>query len=441
MTSQNSSPPETFAADITTTLQSASGKRGKKVFLTLVLIFLLLGAGYYVKIFKKQEDAVLPAVSFKTVSAAVKDIVVTVTATGTLEPTNQVEVGSELSGTIREVLVDYNDNVRVGQILARLDVTERLAQVRQKKAALAAAKASVLQAEATVEETRLTLENLEKVHALSQGKVPSKTDMDVARAAHARSLANKASAEAGVAEVRATLDISVTELSKADIISPVNGVVLTRNVEEGQTVAASLSAPVLFLLAEDLTQMELHVDVDEADIGQVRDGQEASFTVDAYPDRKFAARIRQVRYNATTTDGVVTYETVLTVDNHDLSLRPGMTATADIAVSRAVQALTVPAAALRFTPSASGAKDRKPSILSALMPGSSRRRPPRKPKQVVVTGRGEGRKTLWILGKDDQPRPVPVKAGLTDGVDTQILDGRIKPGTRIILSAQGKRGS
>ena len=441
MTSQNSSPPDTLAADITTTLQSTSGKRGKKVLLILVLIFLLLGAGYYIKILKNSEEAALPAVSFKTVPAVLKDIVVTVNATGTLEPTNQVEVGSELSGTVREVLVDYNDRVRVGQILARLDVTDRLAQVRQREAALAAAKASVLQAEATVEETRLTLENLETVHALSQGKVPSKTDMDVARAAHARALANKASAVAGVAEVQAALDISVTELAKADIHSPVNGVVLTRNVEEGQTVAASLSAPLLFLLAEDLAQMELHVDVDEADIGQVKDGQEASFTVDAYPDRKFAASIRQVRYNATTTDGVVTYETVLTVDNHDLSLRPGMTATADIAVNQAAQALTVPAAALRFTLSAARAKDRKPSILSALMPGSSRRRPSRKPKQVVVTGRGEGRETLWILDRDDRPRPVPVKVGLTDGVDTEILDGRIKPGTQVILSAQEKRGS
>ncbi len=439
MTSQDPFPPDTLAADITTTLQSASGKRWKKVFLILVLIFLLLGAGYYVKILKKSENAASPAVSFKTAPAVLKDIVVTVNATGTLEPTNQVEVGSELSGTVREVLVDYNGRVRVGQVLARLDVTDRLAQVRQKKAALTAAKASVLQAEATVEETRLTLENLETVHALSRGKVPSKTDMDVARAAHARALANKASADAGVEEVQATLDISVTELSKADILSPVNGVVLTRNVEEGQTVAASLSAPVLFLLAEDLAQMELHVDVDEADIGQVRDGQEASFTVDAYPDRKFAASIRQVRYNATTTDGVVTYETVLTVDNHDLSLRPGMTATADITVSRADQALTVPAAALRFTPSASGPKERKPSILSALMPGASRRRPPHKPKQAIATG--GGRETLWILGRDDRPRPVPVKAGLTDGVDTQILEDNIKPGTRVILSAQEKRGS
>lgn len=288
-----------------------------------------------------------------------------------------------------------------------------------------------------MEEARLTLENLEKVHALSQGKVPSKTDMDVARAAHARALANKASADAGVAEVQAALDISVTELSKADILSPVNGVVLTRNVEKGQTVAASLSAPVLFLLAEDLTKMELHVDVDEADIGQVRDGQAAIFTVDAYPDRKFAARIRQVRFNATTMDGVVTYETVLTVDNHDLSLRPGMTATADIAVNRAAQALTVPAAALRFTPSASREKDRKPSMLSILMPRPSRRRP-HKPKQVIVTGKGK--ETLWVLGRNDRPRPVPIAVGLTDGVDTQILEGRIKPGTRVILSAQGKRG-
>ena len=435
MTQQDPHAPDTLAADITETLRDTSGKRGKKGCVTFILILLLLGAGIGFWMIKKQ-DAAAPAMAYKTQPAALKDIVVTVTATGTLEPTNQVEVGSELSGIIKEVLVDYNARVRVGQVLARLDVTDRMAQVRQKKASLAAARASVLQAEATVEETLLTLKNLEKVHALSGGKMPSQTDMDEARAAHARALANKASADAGVEEVQAALDISATELSKANILSPVNGVVLTRDVEPGQTVAASLSAPVLFVLAEDLTQMELHVDVDEADIGQVRDGQAASFTVDAYPDRKFDARIRQVRYNATITDGVVTYETVLTVGNQDLSLRPGMTATADITVNRSDRALAVPSAALRFTPPKTGARDKIPSLLSVLMPKPSRRGP-RKPKQVSTTGRAK--ETLWVLDSANQPRPVPVKTGLTDGVDTQILKGEIQPGTRVILSVREKK--
>lgn len=226
-------------------------------------------------------------VQYETAAVRRGNLTVMVTATGNLEPTNQVEVGIEVSGTIKTVEVDYNDRLKVGQVLARLDTTKLEAQVQQSEAALASARARVLQAKASVEEAKAQLARLTRVRELSGGKVPSENEMDSARAAFARARADEASARAVVAETQATLDANRADLGKAVIRSPIDGVVLTRSAEPGQTVAASFQAPVLFVLAEDLARMELHVDVDEADVGHVRDGQEATFTVDAYPDRAF----------------------------------------------------------------------------------------------------------------------------------------------------------
>jgi len=420
--------------DIKATLNAGSRKKSKKRIFMIILILILAAAGAYFFLLPKGLPSGPDAgISFKTAPAAVTDIHVTVSATGTLEPTNEVEVGSELSGTIQQVFVDYNDQVTEGQILARLDITDLQAQVRKSKASLASARASVRQAQATVEETDRKLKNLKKVRDLSGGKVPAQTDMDQARANYTRALADRARAEASVAEVQASLDSTLTELSKADIISPVNGVVLTRDIEKGSTVAASFEAPVLFTLAEDLTKMKLNVDVDEADIGVVKEGLDAHFTVDAYPQRKFAAKIQQVRFNATTTDGVVTYETIMTCDNTDLALRPGMTATADIIVEQADQVLSVPSAALRFSIPKPGENNRKPSLLRMFFPG-----PPRRggqpAKHVTITG-GKDQGTIWILDKNKRPRPVPVKTGLSDGMNTQIIEGDIIKGTEVIVSA------
>ena len=414
---------------------SGPTKKSKKRPFIILLIIVICAAGAYFFLLPKGPPGGGPdaGISFKTAPAAVADIHVTVSATGTLEPTNEVEVGSELSGTIQEVFADYNDQVTEGQILARLDITDLQAQVRKSKASLASARASVRQAQATVEETRLKLKNLKKVRELSGGKVPAQTDMDEAQANYTRALADEASAQASVAEVQASLDSTLTELSKADIISPVNGVVLTRDIEKGSTVAASFEAPVLFTLAEDLSKMKLNVDVDEADIGVVKEGLDAHFTVDAYPQRQFTAKIQQVRFNATTTDGVVTYETIMTCDNADLALRPGMTATADIIVKQADQVLSVPSAALRFSMPKPEENSSSPSLLRMLMPGPPRRGN-RPAKHVTVTG-GKDQKTVWILDENKQPRPVPVKVGLTDGVNTQILEGQITQGTQVIVSA------
>ena len=426
---RSTTPPE--QPDIAAVLQSSRKKGGKyRLYLLIPVICCIVGAFFYYYQQKGPEGGG-PEMSFSTEAVTVDDLVVTVTATGTLEPTNKVDVGSEISGKIEAVTADFNDQVSEGQVLARLDVSRLQAQVKQTEASLQAAKARVLQAKATIEETGSKLKQLQKVYKLSKGKMPSQADMDAAQAAHARAKADLASAEAGVAEVQAKLDITRTDLAKAEIISPVNGIVLSRKIEKGQTVAASFEAPVLFELAEDLTKMELHVAVDEADIGQVREEQEAEFTVDAYPERKFSAVISQVHFAATTTDGVVTYETVLLVENSDLALRPGMTATAEIVVQEVKDALTVPNAALRFTPPSPEKNKQKPSLLSAVFPRRPSRRTERKP---VIIPKGD-RQQVWMESRQGPPQEIAVKVGLSDGMRTEILEGELEDGDEVITAA------
>ncbi len=275
----------------------------------IIIAFLVAAMVIAWVIWTKMEN--FNSVQYKTQQVRLGNLTVIVTATGTLQPTNKVDVGSELSGIIKSVEVNYNDRVKAGQLLARLDTSKLEAQVTQSKAALESAQAKVLQAQATVLETRSKLAQFQKVRELSQGKVPSQSEFDAAEAAFERAKADEASTKAAVSQAQATLEAIETDLSKSYIRSPINGIVLTRSMEPGQTVAASFTAPVLFTLAEDLTQMELHVNVDEADVGKVQEGQKATFSVAAYPNRTFKARITQTRYGSSTTSGVVTYETVL----------------------------------------------------------------------------------------------------------------------------------
>ncbi len=370
------------------------------------------------------------AVRYQTEPVRQGDLTVIVTATGTLKPTNTVEVGSELSGTIRSVEVDYNSRVRVGQVLARMDTTKIEATIAQLKAALESAKAKALQAKATVLETQAKLAQYREVSKLSDGKVPSKLEMDAAEAAFERARADAASADAAVSQARATLQASETDLSKATIKSPINGIVLTRSIEPGQTVAASMTTPVLFTLAEDLTKMDLHVNVDEADIGKVLEGQKATFTVAAYSGRTFEARITQARYGSSTTSGVVTYETVLKVDNADLSLRPGMTATADIIVKKIDNAILIPSAALRFTPPQQPEAKSSTGLVGALLP-----RPPRTGGQKSVETAGKQQR-VWIL-KDNQPEAVSVTVGAANGSLTEVTAGDLQPGASVIVDTLG----
>jgi HlyD family secretion protein len=372
------------------------------------------------------------------------DLTVTVTATGNLEPRNQVDIGSELSGTIRTVSVDVNDQVKAGQVLTELDTTRLEAQVLQAQSSLASAEARVLQSVAGLKQSRANLARLQKVRELSNNRLPSQQDMDVAESAVAQGEGEEAAARAAVAQAKANLDAVKTDLSKTDIKSPINGVVLVRSVEPGQTVASSLQAPVLFTLAEDLKKMELHVAVDEADIGSVEVGQDASFTVDAFPSRQFHAKITRVDFasnntqksssassgqssaGSATSTGVVTYETVLEVDNSDLVLRPGMTATAEIVTTNIPGATLVPNAALRFTPTgvdvpgapANAAASRGP--LSALMPTMPRRMFGGQQRSGGRMGR------VWVI-EDGKPALALFKPGATDGRMTQVLPRGEKP--------------
>ncbi len=367
---------------------------------------------------------------YKTQPVKRGNMTITVTATGNLAPTNQVEVGSELSGIVETVEADYNDRVTVGQVLAKLDTSRIDAEVLQAKATLASARAKVLQAAATVKEARNQLSRLQEVRRLSDARAVSQQDVDSAEAILDRAVADQASATAGVDLAKAALESILTELSKTVIRSPINGIVLTRSVEPGQTVAASLQAPVLFTLAEDLTKMELHVDVDEADVAQVREGQGATFTVDAYTDRTFPAKITQVRYGSKTVDGVVTYETVLNVDNTDLSLRPGMTATADIVVKKIDNAILVANAVLRFTPprTVATAKSSRRGFMK-LFP--SRPRPSKQREAVHPT---INHQLVWTQN-NGQLVSIAVVTGESDGSMTEIKSGDVAIGMALVVDA------
>jgi HlyD family secretion protein len=355
--------------------------------------------------------------NYVTEEATTGKLVVSISASGTLQPTRSVDIGSELSGTLEAVLVNDNDRVTRGQVVARLDTSKLEDTVAKSRAALA-------QMEATVVEARANLKRLRHVAELSDGKVPSQSELEMAEATLLRAEANSTSA-------RATLKSDETNIAKAVIRSPINGVVLARKVEPGQTVVAAMTTPVLFTIAEDLTKMELQVKVDEADVGTVKLGQSASFTVSAWPGRTFPATIHRVGLGSTITDNVVTYKTVLGVANDDLALRPGMTATARITTANRDNVLLVPNAALRFSPISVVAAAPAPSgsIVARLMP-----RPPTQKAQQRPNGQN-GTPQVWVLS-DAQPVAIAVQTGASNGRQTEIVGGEIKAGMAVITDYQ-----
>jgi len=368
---------------------------------------------------------------FITEEAVPGNLLVTASASGTLQPTKSIDVGSEQSGTLATVLVQENDVVKKGQLLAELDTAKLKDSVDKSRAGLAAAEAAVKQKQATVAEARAALTRMKQVAELSGGKVPAKTELETAEATLQRAVADEASARADVAQARATLKTDETNLGKATIRSPVNGVVLTRKVEPGQTVAAQMTTPVLFVLAEDLSKMELQVKVDEADVANVRNGQKASFTVSAWPGRKFPATIQRVGLGSTTTDNVVTYKTILQVNNDDLALRPGMTATASIVTAERTDVLLVPNAALRFTPPTTSGKPQR-SLVSRLVPGPP---PDMAKKRPVAAAAKSDEARVWVLGEQGA-QAVAVKTGVSNGRQTEILGGDLKAGMAVITDYQ-----
>lgn len=356
-------------------------------------------------------------------------LVVTVTATGTLQPTNKVDIGSELSGTVARVLVDINDRVAQGQLLAELDTSKLQGQVERSRASVQVAQARLAQALATRDEARGNLQRLQEVARLSGGQVPSQAEMASGRAAVARAEADEASAHAAVADARAALGVDETNLRKASIRSPIRGVVLSRSVDPGNAVAASLQAVTLFTLAEDLKQMKLEVNIDEADVGQVREGQRASFTVSAYPNRNYPATLSRVNYGSTINNNVVTYVAELSVGNDDLTLRPGMTATAVVTTQQRDDVLLVPNAALRFTPRAATPGASAPQSAGGLVSRLLPRMPAQAPRRAGT--RLSQVHQLWLL-KDGKPVAVAVQVGATDGRMTEVSGEGLAPGAAAI---------
>ncbi len=371
------------------------------------------------------------APSYSTQAATVGNVTLTVIANGTIQPTRSINIGSELSGTVLAVNVDVNDKVHKGEILVVLDTAKLRDQIRRSEATLAASQAKVAQTAATITEAKASLGRLQAVALLSGGKVPSREELDTGLAVLDRAVADDASARAGVLDSRAALSTDEINLSKASITAPADGVILTRNVDPGNAVAASLQAVTLFTVAEDLSKLRLWVYVDEADVGSVRVDQGATFTVSAYLNRHYPARVTRVGFGSTITDNVVTYLTYLDVDNTDLSLRPGMTATASIVAQHRTGVLLVPNTALRFTPTVTAAA----AVSSA---GMAPNLIPRMPHSNTTKSAADGASTasakaVWVL-RGGVAVSVAVTPGISDGRMTEISGGDLQAGMLVITN-------
>jgi HlyD family secretion protein len=376
-----------------------------------LLILGVLGAGGYVG-FRSWFDRT-PEITFKTQPVVRRDLVSTVTATGNLEPLVKVVVGSQVSGTVTRWFADFNQRVEKDFILAELDKDRFNATLEQRQAAVAAAKARVEQAKATLADATLKRKHAESNY---QRSAASELELQEAIIAEQQADASVHASEAEVERAEAEARLATVDLDRTTIRSPIDGVVISREVDAGQTVAASLNAPTLFTIANDLTKMQVNAAVSETDIGKIEEGNTAEFRVDAYPDRRFQGVVFQVRYAETIVDNVVTYTTLIRVDNPDLALRPGMTATVYFEVDREDNALLVPNAAMRFNPEA------EPEDGDWRRVGRARPMQPRVHKLV-----------------NGQMVMVEIEPGLTDGQFTALRSGELREGDQVILEQIGGR--
>ncbi|MBI4719114.1 MAG: efflux RND transporter periplasmic adaptor subunit [Planctomycetes bacterium] len=353
-----------------------------------------------------------PAATYKTATVTRNTLVSTVTATGNLEPLVKVLVGSQVSGTVVRWYADFNQRVEEGFVLAELDQDRFRAASEQRQAAVRAARARVEAAQATLADAVLKRKHAEANFELSAA---SDLELQEARIAEQQATAALHAAEADVERAEADTRLAAVDLDRTVIRSPISGIVISRNVDAGQTVAASLAAPTLFTIANDLSKMQVNAAVSETDIGKIHEGGEAEFRVDAYPDRRFRGVISQVRYAETIIDNVVTYTTLIVVDNPDLALRPGMTATISFEIARAENALLVPNAAMRFNPATAAEVSG-----DWMRPGKARRAEPR----------------VFKLA-DNRPVEVPIAPGLTDGTFTEVRSGELREGDQLIIEQTG----
>ena len=343
---------------------------------------------------------------YKTAPATVGSIRSVVTATGTVNPVVTVNVGTQVSGTIKRIYADYNSVVKKGQLIAEIDPATFQAQVNQARANLLAAKANVLKAQAALTDSKRTLERNRQLIAKD---LIARSDFDTSEANWQSNDAQVKAAEAVVAQTQAALDYAETNMRYTKIVSPVDGTVVSRSVDVGQTVAASFQTPTLFNIAQDLTKMQIDTSVDEADIGKIKVDQDVEFSVDAYPDALFKGKVSQVRISPTTVSNVVTYDVVVLVDNKDIKLKPGMTANVSVITSIRDGVLRVPNAALRFKPET----------------------------QETKAAKGAPKKTgpaVWTL-VENKPKRVPITTGISDGTNTEVISGDIKEGREVITES------
>lgn len=381
----------------------------------------------------RQNSSANVAQAFVTRPIVIGDIESKVTATGTVEPRTVIDVSVEQSGLVRRVLVTWNDRVHVGQLLAELDTDKLEFQATRGRAAVNVARARLAEVEATAVEKQ---RDYERKQTLAERGISSTKDLEAAKAARDRAAASVATANAELVQVEADFKGIENNLAKARIVSPIDGVVLKRNVEPGQTIAATLSAPVLFTLAEDLTKLKVKIDVDEADVAALRVGQRASFRVEALRDRTFAAVIEEIRLQAETVQGVVTYKTVLGVDNADLVLRPGMTATAEVSTNRVANVLLLPISTLRFVPPKEAEPIRRVGGLIPTPPGKITKKAPSDEHAVLV--RSGAVRPIWLV-VGDRLEARTVRLGLSDGRNTEVIGDDIKPGDQVATELRGNR--
>lgn len=426
-----------MSAETTLTVDMITRRKRRRLrpWMVWSVLLLCLGAGLYWYGFLRETRT--STVHYVTSPVARGDITVIVTAVGIVQPTEQVEVGSLISGTISEVRVAINDKVTKGQVLARLDTSSLEAELARDQASLTARKAEVEDARAAEEAAR---DSLTRAQKMREKGLNSEEVMAVATTAMRRADAALASAQANVQVAEADVKLSQTNIDKAVIVAPIDGMILNMDASVGQTVSASTATVILFTLAHDLGQMQLQVDVDEADIGQVAVGDGARFSVDAYLGQTFPAKVSVMHYAPTTVDGIVTYPTILTIDNSDHKLRPGMTASADITVEQARQVVTVPNAAFRFTPPvAQPGTQRSSGLLGMLFSGGAPSRQGRLSTSVTNDVTKDGFRNLYVL-RDGVPQQLAVKTGLTDGDVTEVTEGPLQDGDQIITAQSAGRG-
>lgn len=409
----------------------------KRIFITLVLLLAIVGSGY--SYWRWNNGPKEPP--YVTTPAQRGNITQVVSSTGTLQAVVTVQVGSQVSGTIEKLFVNFNSKVKSGQVVAELNQDKFKAGVDQARANQIAAQSMLAKSKVSVEDARRTLD---RARELKKRDLMAQSELDAAQTAYDAALAQLDVNKAQVAQAQAAINQVTVDLNNTVIRSPVDGIVISRNVDVGQTVAASLSAPTLFTIANDLAKMEVHTNVDEADVGNVWEGQEVTFTVDAFPARRFRGKVYQVRNAPINVQGVITYNAVARIDNKDLILKPGMTANVRFLVSQKENVVVIPNMAMRFRP-----PDQKDEAQELLRQERGRAANPvgtRRTSRAAGAGGGGGgvqgnrRVTIYLL-KDNKAQPIEVQLGITDGTRSEVLGEVVNENDPIVIGMSSAAAS